>query len=363
MSQPWPCGARIGRYRVVRPLAKGGMAELYLATATGPGDAAKLVALKRIRPELGARDEARAMLIDEARLGARFTHHNLVDVLDLDQVDGEPFYVMRYVPGADLRVVLQQLRIRNERLSLPLAAFIAGELATALHHAHELRDRRGRPLDVVHRDVSTANVRLSLSGGVTLLDFGVAKSRSNLSQTRVGSAKGNAAYMAPEQCFGEAVDRRTDVFALGILLYEMVTMQRLFAASNSSESMIRVCTAPIIPPSTIRADVPTQLEEIILRALQREPARRFASAAAMGHALDQVNEHRAWATNGSTLARLMRSLFQPPHTPTDPVRPHGASLLLSTDDPMLGPPTCSLPTESTDEHVTLPRAVSLPLAS
>lgn len=340
----------------------GGMAELYLAVEQGPHGVSKLVVLKRIRPHLLERRDMQAMLLDEARLGARFNHRNLVEVIDLDQVDGEPYYVMRYVPGADLRTVLELLQDRQEQLPLPLTVFVASELASALHHAHELRDAQGERLGVVHRDVSTSNVRLSLGGGVTLLDFGVAKSRGQSTQTRVGAAKGNAAYMAPEQCYGNAVDRRTDVFALGIVLYEMATMRRLFAASNAADCMVRVCTAPIVPPSAVRPEIPKRLDEIILRALERDPARRFGSAATLRHALEQLAEGHAWSAGGSMLARLMGSLFERPTTPSGPVRPHGSETTPRSERSTEIQP-CSYPTEPTDELATLPRVPTVPLAS
>lgn len=338
------------------------MAELYLAVEQGPRGVSKLVVLKRLRPHLLERGDMQAMLVDEARLGARFNHRNLVEVIDLDQVDGEPYYVMRYVPGADLRTVLGLLRDRQEPLPLSLAVFVASELASALHHAHELRDAGGQRLGVVHRDVSTSNVRLSMGGGVTLLDFGVAKSRGQSTQTRVGATKGNAAYMAPEQCYGHAVDRRADVFALGIVLYEMVTTQRLFAASNAADSMVRVCTAPIVPPSVIRPELPKRLDKIILRALERDPARRFSSAATFGHALEQLAEGHAWSAGGSVLTRLMGSLFERPATPSDPVLPQGSEATPRSERSTEIQP-CSYPTEPTDELATLPRMPTVPLAS
>ncbi|MEM7159470.1 MAG: serine/threonine-protein kinase [Myxococcota bacterium] len=319
-SKPaWPGGAMIGRYRVLRRLAVGGMAELYLAVGQGYQDVHKLVVLKRIRPGMEARSDMRDMLLDEARLAARFDHRNLVDVLDFDEVDGQPFYVMRYVPGADLRTVLAAARRHGRSVPLPLAVHVALEVATALHHVHELRDLEGRPLGVVHRDVSTANIRLGLRGEVSLLDFGIAKSRAQCSRTRVGHCKGNAAYMAPEQCRGEPVGPHTDVFALGIVLYEMVTMRRLFTAKDPLECMQQMLSGVIVPPSRVCPAVPSSLESVIITALQPEPSRRYPSALAMAEALEGVMSLQGWCSHGPAQARFLAELFVAPRRPIDEI--------------------------------------------
>ena len=309
----------IGRYRVLRRLAVGGMAELYLAVGQGYQDVHKLVVLKRIRPGLETRADMRDMLLDEARLAARFDHRNLVDVLDFDEVDGQPFYVMRYVPGADLRTVLAAARRHERSVPLPLAVHVALEVATALHHVHELRDLDGRPLGVVHRDVSTANIRLGLRGEVSLLDFGIAKSRTQCSLTRVGTRKGNAAYMAPEQCRGEPVGPHTDVFALGIVLYEMVTMRRLFSSRDPMECMQQMLSGVIVPPSQLCPAVPSSLESVIITALQPEPRDRFGSAWAMAEALERVMNLQGWCSHGPAQARFLAELFEAPRRPIDEI--------------------------------------------
>lgn len=307
----WRCDATIGRYRLLRKLAVGGMAELHLAVVEGPRGFAKQVVLKRVRRELAHRPELRAMLRDEARLAARMQHRGLVDVLELDEAAGEPFYVMRYVPGADLRAVMAALRKREQPVSLGLAVHVASEAATALHHAHELRDAQGRALGVVHRDVSSANLRLGRGGEVVVLDFGVARSHEQTARTQVGATKGNAAYMSPEQCRGGALDRRTDVFALGIVLHELITGRRLFASRDPLVCMRRILRGEVVPPSAIRPEVPA-LEAVVMRALRRSPDERFPSAAAMADALDHVAREQGWCEGASDVARLLETLFPSP---------------------------------------------------
>ena len=296
------------------------MAELYLAVVEGLRGFTKLVVLKRIRPGLEARADVRGMLLDEARLASRFGHRNLVDVIELDQHEGHPYYVMRYVAGADLRATLGAARRRGQRMPLSLAVHIATEIAHALHHAHELRDHFGRPLGVVHRDVSTANVRLGLRGEVALLDFGVAKNQEQHTRTKTGTSKGNAAYMAPEQCRGHAVDCRTDVFALGIVLYEMITMQRLFRGGDAMVCMHQVLHGEIQRPRETWTDIPTELERIVLRALERDPAMRFPSARAMADALEHLARRQGWCETAGGVARFVHSLFEAPAKPCDEIR-------------------------------------------
>ncbi len=321
------------------------MAELHLAVVIAedsPGYG-RLTVLKRVRPRFEDNPDIVAMLIDEAKLGGRFGHRNLIDVLELSEVEGLPFYAMRYIPGADLRVVLRAAAEHRRPMPVELAVHVALELATALHYAHELTNPVGDPLGIVHRDVSTANVRLSLTGAVYLLDFGVAKSTTQSIETKVGVAKGNASYMSPEQCQGLPVDRRSDVFALGIILYEMVTTRRLFPGERLFDAMLRVCNAPILPPTQLRPTLPPALEAIIMRALERDPSRRFASAQQMIEALAAVTSERGWSTTTSELARYLGALFPAPRRPSDPVEPY--------------------PAPDIDDEITVPTSVTISLAS
>lgn len=270
---------RLGRYRIVRRLAVGGMAEVYLAIAEGPGGFAKRVVLKRLLPQHERNAELRSMFLDEARLLATLRHPNIAEVYDITEEDSELFFAAEHIDGSDLRDLLDTLG--GEPLPLEHAVTIGVGVARALHHAHEQRDAGGRPLEVVHRDVSPANVLVSRAGEVKLVDFGVAKWAAQRSQTRHGVVKGKFAYMSPEQCRAERLDRRSDVFALGVLLYELSTGARPFDGESDYEILSAVVGATPAQPSARKPHYPAALEELIGRCLARAPEARPPTAAAV----------------------------------------------------------------------------------
>src|SRR5216110_1462530 len=234
-------GQRLGRYELLQRIAVGGMAEVYRAWAAGPGDFRKLVAIKRLLPQHALDPQLLRMFLDESRLMARFGHANLPLVTDVSDGTGDdvPFFVMEYVAGVDLRDLL-----RAARGALPVehVATIGAGVAAGLHHAHELRADDGRPLEIVHRDVSPSNVLVSFDGGVKVTDFGVAKWLQQRSFTYQGQLKGKFAHMSPEQCRGEPLDRRSDVFAVGTLLYEMATGEPPFQADTELELLSKIAS-------------------------------------------------------------------------------------------------------------------------
>ena len=213
---------RLGRYEILRPLARGGMAELFLARATGIQGFEKLVVVKRILPEMARDTDYVEMFLEEARLAAGLHHSNIVQVYDIGEDEAAPFFAMEYLHGEDVRTLLRAAALRRARVPVEHALSIAIGVAAGLHHAHEKRDPDGRPLGIVHRDVSPHNVAVTFDGGVKLLDFGVAKTRRRASATRHGTLKGKLGYMSPEQCRGDELDRRSDVFAVAILLWELL---------------------------------------------------------------------------------------------------------------------------------------------
>ena len=239
-----PLGAprqRLGRYELLQRIAVGGMAEVYRAYAEGPGDFRKLVAIKRLLPQHALDPQLLRMFLDESRLMARFGHPNLPQVIDVSDGGGVevPFFVMEHVAGVDLRDVL---RAAGGALPVEHIVTIAASVAAGLHHAHELRADDGRPLDIVHRDISPSNVLVSFDGSVKITDFGVAKWLQQKSFTYQGQLKGKFAHMSPEQCRGEPLDRRSDVFALGTLLYEMATGRPPFEAETELELLSRIAS-------------------------------------------------------------------------------------------------------------------------
>jgi len=278
-------GGRIGRYEIVAPLRSGGMASLYLGRRVGPGGFSRPVAIKVLHEHLASRREFVQMFLDEARLSARFSHPNLVQVDELGQDGDRHFLAMEYLLGPSLSVLQKALVGARVRLAPSLACALAMRVADGLHAAHETRDSAGRLLDVVHRDVSPQNVLLSAVGHVKLIDFGIARTREPREQTETGVLKGKPRYMAPEQAWGRPVDRRTDVYALGVVLWEMLTHRRPFAGASPAELIDKVRTTKLAPPTRVVPGLPPDLDHVILTALAVDPEERFATARAFRRAL------------------------------------------------------------------------------
>ena len=300
---------KLGRYQIVKHLAQGGMADVLLARTTGIEGFERHVVIKRIRAEQARDHRYVDMFLDEARLAASLHHHNIVPVTDIGEEDGEYFFAMEYVHGEDVRALLTQLSKQRQHVPLEHAITIVTAAAAGLHHAHEQRGPDRSPLGIVHRDVSPANILIGYDGGVKVADFGIAKAAHRTTQTRSGTLKGKVAYMSPEQCVGEAVDRRSDVFSLGIVLYELVTVRRLFKGDNDFLTMASLVLGHVPPPSKYRPDLPPALEEIILKALANKPPDRYATADEMRLALEQVAAKLGLRTSSTTLADYAKQLF------------------------------------------------------
>jgi len=299
----------LGRYEVVKHLAQGGMAEVFLARATGIEGFERHVVIKRIRAEQ-ARDKSHVqMFLDEARLAASLHHHNIVQVHDIGEEQGEYFFVMEYVHGEDVRKLLTEVSSRGERVPLEHVLTIVTAAAAGLHHAHEQCGPNRAPLGIVHRDVSPANILVGYDGGVKVADFGIAKATHRTFETESGARKGKVAYMSPEQCVGLPVDRRSDVFALGIVLYESLTVRRLFKDDNDFLTMTAIVQGKIPPPSTSWPDVPPELEAIVMKALSSSPDDRYATADHMRLALEEFAANAGLRTSTTTLADYMKTQF------------------------------------------------------
>jgi serine/threonine protein kinase len=301
---------RFGKYTILGHLATGGMAEVYLARAEGIEGFEKIVVIKRIRPDLTGDRSTTRMFLHEARLAASLEHPNIAHVHEIDIVQGNYFFVMEYVHGADLRQVMEAAHRKGKRISLDDAIEIIIDVCAALHYAHEKRDGDDKPLGIIHRDVSPSNVLISHDGAVKVCDFGIAKVSTRSSDTQRGVVKGKFSYMAPEQCMSEPVDRRTDIFVIGILLYEVSTLTRLFEANADFELMRRIVQDPVEPPSSRVADYPPELERIVMRALARNPEDRYPTAQLMQLDLEAFARERKLATSSVSLARLMGELFE-----------------------------------------------------
>ncbi|MEM9459559.1 MAG: protein kinase [Myxococcota bacterium] len=305
-------GTRLGRYRVVRRVGSGGMAELYLARLDGPSGFVKPVALKLMHPHLSDDDHFAQMFLKEARIAATLEHSAIVQVLDVGEFGGEYFMALEFVHGRDLRRVLADLKAP---MPVGAALHVILEVAGALHYAHRLRDPGGRALGIVHRDVSPSNVLLSYQGAVKLADFGVAKMVGRTVATASGTLKGKMGYMSPEQCLQEHVDARSDVFSLGVVLYETTTGRRAFRADQPVTVMNRVIDGQWAPPEQFVPDYHPRLHEILAKALEPDADQRYSSAAAMAKDLEEFAEAEGIEYGPEALAALLGDRYGHPEMP------------------------------------------------
>jgi serine/threonine protein kinase len=274
-----------GRYRLLGLLGEGGMGRLYIAERRGVRGFVKIVALKLILPHLADSDQLRDMFLNEARIAARLEHPNIVATYELGEVEGKYFISMEYLPGEDLSAVISRCQ-GQQTIPIEMAARLAQQVAKGLHYAHDVRDGQGRLVGLVHRDVNPRNIFVTYHGGVKLLDFGMVRNPAG-PRSVPGVFKGKYGYCAPEQLDGGRIDRRTDVFCLGIVLWECLTGARLFDVGTDVETIDAVRSRRIERPGTLRPEVPRRLEEIVMRALAREPVQRYQSAHEMSEELDR----------------------------------------------------------------------------
>ena len=302
--------SQMGRYHVVGQLASGGMAEILLGKIAGPGGFERAIVIKRIHPHLAGETEFVKMFLDEARIISRIQHPNVVQVLELGRDDDELFMAMEYLAGESLLGMMRRGKSTGRPLSPVLSAHVIAKVCAGLHAAHELTDEDGTPLRLVHRDVSPQNVFVTYDGAVKLLDFGIAKFAERVSQTQAGQLKGKFSYMSPEQCRGTGVDRRSDLFSVGVVLFELTTGKRLFHRDNGLETLRAVCDDPIRWPRAFVRGYPEPLEAVLRRALERDPAERYQTAAEMRR--DLVSVTRALGLDDvpeDALSEWMRETF------------------------------------------------------
>jgi serine/threonine-protein kinase len=286
------------------PIGAGGMATVHLGRLVGDAGFARLVAIKRLRPHLAHEPEIVAAFADEARLAARVRHPNVVTMLDIVSKEGEVFLVMDYVEGVSLASLVQACANQGEHVPPPIAAAIVAQAVHGLHAAHEARSESGGMLNLVHRDVSPQNVLVGVDGVARVVDFGVAKAIGRQQTTRDGSIKGKLGYMAPEQLSGRAVTRKADIFAAGVVLWELLTEQRLFRTGDDAVTLTRTLFEPIAAPSKACAKSPKELDAVVMRALERDPARRFASGDEMATALERAMTLAATRTVGEWVRQI-----------------------------------------------------------
>jgi tRNA A-37 threonylcarbamoyl transferase component Bud32 len=316
LGRTWPCVAeapallavarspsghlRLGRYELIEPLGAGGMAEVFKARCFGPGGFERHVVIKRIQREHGADPDFMRMFVEEAKILGMLHHANVVQVYEFGEDRGTLFLALEYVEGPSLSRVLRTLADSGRRMPAAVAAYVGREVCRALDYVHNLSGADGEPLGIIHRDVTPSNVMLTSAGAIKLLDFGVAKSGRSEGLTRAGTVKGKPAYLAPEQLDSarggrgrgraqpQPIDGRVDLFALGVVLHEMLSLQHLFAGERDLVTLKNIREMVIPRPSEQRPDVPPELDAVIMRALERDPDRRYPSAAEMARALDDV---------------------------------------------------------------------------
>ena len=313
--------APFGKYLLLEQMAVGGMAEVWLAkrvteegVSTGLTDSphGELLALKRVLPRLAEDAAFIRMFIDEARIAGQLHHPGIVPMHELGRIGDSYYIAMEYVWGRDVFQLMRRLKKLGRQAPFPLVAYIGSKLCEALHYAHTRQDKQGRALDLVHRDVSPQNVLIGFDGHVRLIDFGIAKAASRSTQTQAGSIKGKVGYMSPEATRGQSVDARSDVFGVGTLLYELLTLSPLFARENVVDAMQRVRDARVPPLSATCPECPPELASVILRALALKADDRFQSAEAMQHALEDFLPAAGRAPAGS-LSILLKELFEAEH--------------------------------------------------
>jgi serine/threonine-protein kinase len=303
---------RFGKYTLIRKLATGGMAELFLAIQKSVAGFEKLLVIKRILPSMNQDGGFIEMLLHEARIAATLSHPNIVQIFDVGQADGQYFIAMEHVHGEDLRSIVRQMR-RKDVPEFPLehALAIVMGMCAGLAYAHEKRDLDGSHLQIVHRDISPQNVLVTFTGDVKIVDFGIAKSEGRVGEaTKSGKLKGKVPYMSPEQARGEAIDARSDLFATGTMLFELTTGKRLFKGQSEYETLRLICEREYPCPSEINPDYPADLEAIVMRALEKDPDYRYQSAREMQADLEAFVRSHQIAVSSLALNQFMQSLFE-----------------------------------------------------
>ncbi len=303
---------RFGKYTLLRKLATGGMAELFLALQKSVAGFEKLIVIKRILPQMNSDGAFIEMLLAEARIAATLSHPNIVQIFDVGQVDGTYYIAMEHVHGEDIRSIVRAMKVHNmAEFPREHALGIILGVCAGLAYAHERKDLDGSPLNIVHRDVSPQNVVVTFSGDVKVVDFGIAKSDGKMnSETRSGKLKGKVPYMSPEQARGEKLDARSDVFAAGVMLFELTTGRRLFKGQSEYETLKLICDREYPTPSSIRPDYPPELEKIVMKALAKERDERYQSAREMQGALEEFIRGERIAVSNIALQQFMQTLFE-----------------------------------------------------
>jgi serine/threonine protein kinase len=298
-----------GNYVLVRKLAEGGMAEIFLAKLLGADGFERNVVIKRMLAHLSSIPDFVEMFRDEARLAAKLSHPNIIQIHELGFIDECYYICMEYLAGEDFSSTLRQAGRKRQYTPLPIVLRVLADAARGLHYAHDFTNEEGKPLNIVHRDISPSNLYVTYQGQVKVLDFGIAKAESRLVQTRTGVVKGKYIYMAPEQARGAEVDRRADVFSLGVSLYESVTNVRPFARENDLAVLNALLQGDFARPTSLRRELPPELEAVILKAMALSPGDRYATAGEFADAVERCLAGRIAPATNKELADYLRLQF------------------------------------------------------
>lgn len=300
---------RFGKYLLLEKLATGGMAQLYRAKIIGVEGFEKFIAIKQILPHLAHEEELITSFIDEAKLAALLNHQNVVQIYDFGSMENSYFITMEFLFGKDLRGVNVKAKEKGTPVSLENALYLISKVCAGLDYAHKLKDFQGKSLNIIHRDISPQNVFLTYEGDVKIVDFGIAKAASQSTITQVGMIKGKVSYMSPEQAAGKVIDHRSDIFATGILLYELVAGGRMFKGDDTLQILSKVREAEFTPLGTLKGGLPEKLYDIVAKALAKEPEDRYQSLADMQADIEECIFRLNLRPSGRSMAEYLKILF------------------------------------------------------
>lgn len=305
MALPSP----FGKYLLLERISVGGMAEVFKAKTFGVEGFEKIIAIKKILPAMAEDADFIQMFIDEAKIAGQLNHANICQIFELGKIDDSHFIAMEYIWGKDLLQIQNRFRRLKKHMPVQMAAFVMGKVCEGLDYAHRKKDATGKPLNIIHRDVSPQNVISSYDGEVKVIDFGIAKAASRSSKTQAGVLKGKFGYMSPEQVGGKTLDQRTDIFAVGTILYELLTSERLFVGETDFVTLEKIRSAQVPPPSTINKEIPPELDRIIMKSLARDTAERYQWGSEMHDDLADFAAQFEPVYNAKALATWMRDAF------------------------------------------------------
>lgn len=301
---------KAGQYYILEKIAQGGMAEIYKGLAYDLAGIKKTVCIKKILPNIAASREFIDMLVNEAKIAVKLNHGNIAQIYDLGKAGEDYFIVMEYVEGQTLSKLHKKVLRLGKKIPLPIACYLVSEIANGLNYMHRKTDEEGHSLHVIHRDISPQNIMVSYSGTVKIIDFGIAKAAVKVGHTESGILKGKFAYMSPEQARGDALDHRSDIFSLGVILYELLTGKRLFKGTDNKQTLRNVRKTKVIPPSEVNPDLPKQIDAIVLKSLSKDRRHRYLFASDFHEELQKFLHAHFPDFKPSQVAEYMRSAFQ-----------------------------------------------------